>query len=341
MSRTSVALPEIPGYSWRAIRHDDAAGYAALALRCAEVDNAPLPKPEDHDEQFDASAEVLAANTLCAANEHGELIASAWVTLDESMQHEYRAFFDGLVHPEFRGRGIGPALMRWMEAHAREVCAALPNVRTCVLRLDFFHENQDAIALFEQHGFRFVLAEDEMQRDLSHPIEPNLLPDDLSFVEWTPERAPLFFQVYTQAFRERPGFPGWPEEVWRKNLTGHSEFRSDLSLLILHENEGVGYALCAVEGSEATTGHIIQMGVVPAWRNRGLGGALLSETMRRFLAEGLQYATLEVNTNNPQATRVYERLGFVRSKRYASYRKTIDPHQQPSASPEAGDSAAV
>lgn len=65
-------------------------------------------------------------------------------------------------------------------------------------------------------------------------------------------------------------------------------------------NIPIGYALCAVEGN--TSGHIVQMGVRPLWRRRGLAGMLLAEAMRRFRAEGLRYATLEVNVNNPQAT---------------------------------------
>ncbi len=158
-------------------------------------------------------------------------------------------------------------------------------------------------------------------------IPPNLLPNGMTFVNWTPQNATLFFKVYDDAFHERPGFPGWSEETWRQAFTGHGEFRDDLSLLILHGREPVAYALCAVEAAESDEGWILQMGVRPAWRRRGLASALLSEVMRSFQAEGLPYAWLSVNVYNPQATRVYQRLGFVCAKRYTSFRKTIGERQ--------------
>jgi ribosomal protein S18 acetylase RimI-like enzyme len=145
----------------------------------------------------------------------------------------------------------------------------------------------------------------------------------MTFVEWTPAHAEQFFQVYNQAFRERPGFPGWTQATWQHAFTSHDEFRADLSLLLRRETEGAAYALCAVEEHASDTGLIIQMGVHPKWRNRGLGAALLGEVLWRFKAEGLRYAVLEVNTNNPQASRLYERMGFQRTKRYTSYRKTL------------------
>lgn len=321
---TSLALPPaIPNYYWRWLVRADAPALHALEQRCAAADNNPDP-PTLHDcmERLDDPHTDLSA-TLCAANTAGHLIASAWVTFDGSMQHEYRAFLDGRIDPAYRGQGLEHFVLEWMETSARQGFAAITNDRPQVMRLDGYEHNAVTFALYEQHGFRFVLAEDEMRCDLDQPVPIIAVPVGMTFVGWTPERAGQFFQVYDQAFRDRPGFPGWTEAVWRHAFTGHDEFRADLSLLLLTQTQGTGYALCAVDKHASDTGLIIQMGVHPSWRNRGLGAALLSEMLQRFKAKGLQYAALEVNVNNPQAARLYERMGFRRTKRYTSYRKTL------------------
>jgi ribosomal protein S18 acetylase RimI-like enzyme len=66
------------------------------------------------------------------------------------------------------------------------------------------------------------------------------------------------------------------------------------------------------------------MGVRPAWRKRGVGGALLSEAMRRFQASGLQWAELSVASENHRAVRLYERMGFERFRTRTSYQKPAE-----------------
>jgi ribosomal protein S18 acetylase RimI-like enzyme len=245
--------------------------------------------------------------------------------LDSKGRGEYHAFLSLSVHPDHRATGVADALLPWLEARAHQVFAAVADGRSLTLRLDAYEEaerdttaRQALLTLYQQHGYQFAMAEDEMRRDLSLPIPAYPLPAGMNWVTWTPERAGLFFQVYDAAFRTRPGFPGWNEETWRHNFTGYDEFRPDLSMLLMSGDEPTGYAVCSVEGQE---GWIVQMGTHPSYRRRGLGGMTLAEVMRRFQVEGLQTAVLQVNVNNPEATSLYRRLGFEPSRRFISYRK--------------------
>ena len=87
----------------------------------------------------------------------------------------------------------------------------------------------------------------------------------------------------------------------------------------------MGFAVCHAENGgdpqSGGTGWVDQMGVRPAWRKRGLGGALLCEAMHRFKASGLGWAALSVSTENRRALRLYQRLGFERVKRRTSHQK--------------------
>ena len=90
----------------------------------------------------------------------------------------------------------------------------------------------------------------------------------------------------------------YPDELYDSVLTGGT-LRA-----VVAENDGViaGYALLDVHAQPV---RIRSMAVLPAYRNKGCGSALLLHLMEEF-------DTLEllVEKNNLDATRLYERLGF-------------------------------
>lgn len=61
-------------------------------------------------------------------------------------------------------------------------------------------------------------------------------------------------------------------------------------------------------------GSIQNLGILPGWRGRGLGEALLLQALHGFMQVGLGRAQLEVTAQNDAAIRLYRRLGFRRSK---------------------------
>jgi len=325
----AVALPSAPslsGHAWRSLQTADAPALHQLELECVPTDGGTsLSTIEEYRRKLEGAVESLTTDTLCAADSTGRLAAAAWVTFDDHRQQQYRVFLDGRVHRDYRGRGLGSFILQWMEARALETLSVQKEDRPGVLRLDFYDRSADALALFEEHGFRFAFAEDEMQRDLSQSVPSVSPPEGMALVTWSPERASLFFEVYQDAFGDRPRFPHWNEETWRHNFTDYPDFRPDLSLLVLDGAEGAGFAICHAEreGDQEPdgTGWIDQMGVRPSWRRRGLGTGLLCELMRRFEADGLARAALEVEVNNHPALCLYERLGFRRHRRRTSYQK--------------------
>lgn len=314
--------PALPGHTWRPLRPGDGPALATLARTAQNLaDNIP---PVDYAGRLARAADELAASTCCASTLDGAISAYAWLTLDLSMRHERRAFFEGAVDPALYGRGLGDFLIDWQEARARQALGSAADPRPAVMRIDVYHQNPSAVEVYGRHGFALALVEDELRRDLDLPIPALPLPAGMALLPWSDARAPLFYVAYVDAFRERPGFPGWDEPTWRTNLTGHSDFWPVHSLLLLDRAEPVGFAICAADEQEAGAGHIVQLGLRPAWRGRGLADALLAELLLRFRAAGLRQARLEVNTNNPRAARLYARLGFALARRFSSYRKVLD-----------------
>jgi ribosomal protein S18 acetylase RimI-like enzyme len=71
-------------------------------------------------------------------------------------------------------------------------------------------------------------------------------------------------------------------------------------------------------------GWIGTLGVLKSGRGRGIGTALLCESMRLFKAAGYSVAGLSVDTENlTGALGLYERLGFISIQRALTYAKRL------------------
>jgi ribosomal protein S18 acetylase RimI-like enzyme len=78
----------------------------------------------------------------------------------------------------------------------------------------------------------------------------------------------------------------------------------------------------------AGLGAIQNLGVLPEWRGRRLGTALLLMALHGFARAGLHRAMLEVTAQNETAIRLYRRLGFRRCK--TIYKAVPAGHTEPS-----------
>jgi len=315
------APPTAAGLSWRPLQPVDVGAIASLAATCLAADGGLLLGATDgylREHYLPARS----GSSIGAFETDGRLVVCAAIQPTHSAK-EYRATIVGQVHPDLRRRGFGTFLLRWSIAEAGRLLAACPPDRAHVLQLTTEMLTEDAARLFERHGFSQQFAEDVMQRDLAAPLPDVLLPYGIRFATWAPALADQFFAVYQAAFRERqrPGYPGWSQEKWMAWLeTDADDFRPETSLLAYHDDLPAGFIVCADRW-------IVQMGVRPEQRGRGIGSALVIEALKRFRSAGGDHVLLDVNVNNPGAARVYTRLGFERVGRRARYIRGLKGHK--------------
>jgi GNAT superfamily N-acetyltransferase len=93
-----------------------------------------------------------------------------------------------------------------------------------------------------------------------------------------------------------PTQASWDEDLSRRAL-----------FLVAPDGSVVGYGLWALLES---AGHVLHVIVDPAWRQRGVGAALMQAFAARFAGLGLTDWCLNVKADNLLAIRLYERFGF-------------------------------
>jgi ribosomal-protein-alanine N-acetyltransferase len=82
------------------------------------------------------------------------------------------------------------------------------------------------------------------------------------------------------------------------------------------EADPVGYALIRPAADEA---ELLSIAVAAAWRERGIGAALLTEGARLSAVAGARKIFLEVAEDNPAAIRLYRAAGFAEIARRPDY----------------------
>jgi mycothiol synthase len=226
-----------------------------------------------------------------------------------------RQLAQGFVHPDAEGRGIGSALLAWLERRAAEPDAPGP------LRQHVAVTNARSRELLEGAGWRPAWSYWRLAIDLAAPppeapppdgvvLRALALPDDAHAVHVLSEAA---FSALGDHDAETF------EEFSQGHLAAH-----DLEPLLspIAEAEGgiVGFALVR-RWAEQDRGFVNLLAVDPAHAGRGVGRALLYTAFAACRAAGLRGATLGVGGHNERALGLYERAGMRREWRIDRYER--------------------
>ncbi len=262
-------------------------------------------------------------DSICAVDEYGHFAVVGRVRYENHLEHEQRAYLNGIVHPDHRSRGLGHFVLNWMIVRARRVLTEDP--RPGVLRIDVYDTLRGAVSLYEHNGFSEAFSVDEMVHPLGDDLPENPLPDAVDVNPWDAKLADAFFTVYEESFSERDDFPDWPQETWVTNMTGMEEFRPDLSLLLKEGDKPVAFAICAasMDDQQQPVGRVLQLGVVPAARRQRLGQALLSHLLTCFKDEDFSKVLIEMRSGDTGAEHFLTGMGFSFLRSRITYEKRL------------------
>ncbi len=231
---------------------------------------------------------------------------------------------DGYVHPDHRGKGLGTALVRLMEARAREQVDSAPEGAQVELTCGVLLIDQAACALLEREQYTACRVFHEMRIELTEAPAAPETPTGLrlrTFIPGQDERA--VFDTVEAAFADHWNHVPREFEEWVRR-TKRPDF--DPALWLLMEAEDGTIPAVALGTLRADHGWINVVGTQRAWRGKGLASALLRASFRAFWERGMHVVALGVDAQNPTgATHVYEAAGMRAASSAAIYKKALRP----------------
>ncbi len=316
-SNASAALPSADlGLHWRHVTHADVPALHALLHRIEEHDRTPYRTTlEETDERYLVDWHGESANVIGGFDDGGTLVAFGAVAAPEASGGTARAYLEGGVDAEHRHQGIGSAVLDWELARAHEVLAGRPGPGRLVVHVE--DDMPDSVRMLTERGFQPRRYYTELRRDLANELPEARLPRPLDLVRWTSELDEQVRLAHNSSFDDHWVSEPMSAESW---ALGRSYFVPEWSFIVLDRTSDraqvVGYLLSSRYEQDWPSlgwseGYIDLLGVRPEWRGRGIATALVTRAMRAYAADGMQFASLGVDTEQPGAVfGLYSKLEF-------------------------------
>jgi len=300
----TIDLPE--GSTTRPATPDDAAAIFELMAACELADDGVV-EVDEHDITvgfgrygFDPALDSL------MVFERDELVAYAEI---------YRGRCEADVRPTHRGRGIGSAVLGWIERRAKE----LGSVEVGQSKTD---ANTAARELFLANGYELSWIAWIIRIALDEPPPPPQVPPGITIRAYRAPDAREVHRVIDGAFTEWEGRTPDPYEVWASQILAHPAFGPELSPLALDGDEIVGVVI-SDDYPELGEGWIQQLATRATHRRRGIAQAMLLTAFGWFYEAGRRVAGVSTDSRTG-ALGLYEKVGMQVERQYTRYAKHLN-----------------
>ena len=331
--------PAIPGLRFRHFRGgDDYRHMATITRVSAEVDDTERADTPEELEKFfahltncDPYTDMIFAEADPGDGREPEVIGYSRGTWREEGSGEYRYMFFGRILPAWRRKGIGGAMLRWMEGRLREIASTHPpEVEKFFLSIVMPGETGLA-AMLAKTGYHPVRYGFEMVRPDLEDIPDYPLPEGFEVRQVLPEHYRAIWDADTEAFRDHWGFVEPSEEDYQAWLVDKTIFQPELWQVAwdIATNEVAGQVRTFIDHEQnklydRRRGYTEFISVRRPFRRRGLARALIVRSLRAQKEAGMTESALSVDSENLSgATKVYEDCGFRVLKRMTIYRKPL------------------
>jgi mycothiol synthase len=308
---------------------DDLPGALALSNACSqEIMGKDEFDMEDYRNAWSDPTHDLAADTRIAQTPDGTIVGcmELWNTAPY-----VGCWIWGCVHPEFRGQGIGTALMDWAEQRARVALDRAPTGTRIVLDAAVGSGHQPTIELLSERGFHAVRHGLTMTRELAGDLPAPVWPAGITVRTMRPGEELAVYRAKNETFRDHWGHVESPEQqgfaLWQHRRLHDSNYDPSLWFLAIDGTEIAGFALCQLKTSEdPAMGWVNSLGVRRPWRRQGLAEALLYHSFGELRRRGQASVGLGVDASSlTGATRLYQKAGMRAIRQTIFFEKELRP----------------
>jgi len=325
-----------PGFRSRPPTLEDAGAVADVIAARQRVDLG-MSETNADEVREDWSGANLAEDALVIEDDRGSVVAA----IDVVPSRHVLLLAYGYVAPDFEGRGLGSSLLAWAEGRARRLGAdggSSDSGGSQPVRVRHYvpEANARARKLLESHGYSFVRAVLWMERDLGAEPRftpgPVALPTGLSLRSYRGDAdEPATYEAFEEGSQGMLDRPGNTFAQWSANVAGYD--RELFQLAVQPDGRIVGIVisrLSASEGDAPPRGTVSSLRVVPDWRRRGLGEALLRSAFGALHERGARRVGLSVDADSPTgAPALYTRAGMRVVRRYLVMEKSVTEESRP------------
>jgi mycothiol synthase len=325
------AAPPIPGLTFRRYRGE--ADHPAMLRVYSAAHEADGLEEVSTLEQFTLNYATLVNcepdRDILLAEVDGELVAYARVFWQDLVEggRSYECF--GFVHPDWRRRGIGAAMLRHNEALGREIAAGHPGVEPKWFGSEGIDADPGNAALLRGAGYepaRWFY--DMVAASLDGNAAPPM-PDGLDLRPVTRDQYRRIWEAEAEAFRDHWGEAEWTETDWERFDADPDHDDPRLWRVAWDGDEIAGVVVTTVPVAENELHgrrrvYVAGVSVRRPWRRRGLARALLAGSLAAAREAGYTSASLGVDTDSPTgATNLYLSLGFEPERTFVAWRKPL------------------
>lgn len=149
-----------------------------------------------------------------------------------------------------------------------------------------------------------------VRRDLQGVAQP-VLPAGFHLRHYRPGDEAGWLEIIRRSYGGH-----WPNDTFARCVLSDESFRPERLFFVAEERADGVEELVATAGAFQKlfhgdrTGYIHMLAVIPAYRNRGLGAALLRQCLLGFRAQGWGDAVLDTDATRLAAIRLYLAHGF-------------------------------